>query len=284
MTWLTEIQSAVLAAGFVLAALVAILVLETVLPHFPRKGAWRSDHRVPNLMFTAVTLVLNLVGSAGLVVLLARQEALGLGLRHAFPAFAVAELVVSLVVLDLSFYAAHVSMHKLPAFWRFHRVHHADPQVDATTTLRQHPGETVIRFAFTAFFATLLGASPAAYATYRGAVAIGALLEHADVRVPRWLDETLAVVTTWPGFHKIHHSRDPRLTDSNYGNLLSVWDRLFGTRTRAPLGQPIEYGLAGLDDRRTQSISGLWSLPFRSGSQTPSSADLETERGALPMR
>ncbi len=283
MSWLAQIQSAAPMAGFVLAALAATLVLESVLPHFPRSGTWRSDHRMPNLVFTAVTLVLNLAGSAGLVVLLARQEALGLGLRHALPASPAAEVVISLVVLDLSFYVAHVSMHKLPAFWRFHRVHHADPQVDVTTTLRQHPGETVVRFAFTTVFATLLGTSPAAYASYRGAVAICGLLEHADVRAPRWLDETLSLVTTWPGYHKIHHGRDPRLTDSNYGNLLSVWDRLFGTRTRAPLGQPIDFGLAGFDDRRTQSIRGLWSLPFRSASQAESSFVSEAERGALPM-
>jgi sterol desaturase/sphingolipid hydroxylase (fatty acid hydroxylase superfamily) len=262
MGWLAEIRSGFPAVGLVVAALALISLLELVLPHFPR-NAWSTRRLTANLVLGAGTLALNLIGSAGLAVLLAWQAEVGVGLLRAFALPPAVELVIVLVVLDFSFYVAHVSMHATPLFWRYHRIHHADPHVDATTTLRQHPGESVIRLAYTTAFATLLGASPAAYATYRAAVALNALLEHADIRVPRRLDDALAIVTTWPGFHKLHHSRDPRFTDSNYGNLLSCWDRFFGTRAARPLGEPVAYGLAGLDDDATQSLRGLLALPRR---------------------
>jgi sterol desaturase/sphingolipid hydroxylase (fatty acid hydroxylase superfamily) len=144
-------------------------------------------------------------------------------------------------------------------------VHHADPAVDVTTTIRQHPGETLIRFAFTTAFACALGASPAAYAVYRTAVALNGLLEHANIRLPRRLDDALALVTTWPGFHKVHHARDAAFTDSNYGNLFSWWDRLFGTARPARLGERLATGLDGFDDDATQTTRGLLALPFRGG-------------------
>ena len=144
--------------------------------------------------------------------------------------------ITVVLVLDLSFYVAHVAMHKVPSFWRFHSVHHADPAVDVTTTIRQHPGEGVIRYAFMAAFAIPLGASPGAFAVYRVWSALNGLLEHANICVPPWLDSVLSLVTTWPNMHKVHHSREVQDTDTNYGNIVSLWDRLFFTFTPARHG------------------------------------------------
>jgi sterol desaturase/sphingolipid hydroxylase (fatty acid hydroxylase superfamily) len=80
----------------------------------------------------------------------------------------------------------------------------------------------------------------------------------------------LSLVFTWPDVHKVHHSRDARFTDTNYGNLVSWWDRLFGSFTPAHEGRNIAYGLAGLDDPATQTTSGLLALPFRRDEPTPS--------------
>jgi sterol desaturase/sphingolipid hydroxylase (fatty acid hydroxylase superfamily) len=92
---------------------------------------------------------------------------------------------------------------------------------------------------------------------------LNGLLEHANIRAPRWLDRLLALVTTWPHMHKIHHSRAPEQTDTNYGNLFSVWDRIFGTFTPTWKGTQIAYGLDGLDTPEVQSTRGLLALPFR---------------------
>ena len=111
--------------------------------------------------------------------------------------------------------------------------------------------------------AIAVGPSPAAFAVYRLASALNGLLEHANVRAPRWLDRVLSLVTTWPHMHKVHHSRLVAQTDSNYGNLLSIWDRVFGTYTPSSQGTTIVYGLDGYDDLTAQSTAGLLALPFR---------------------
>jgi len=168
---------------------------------------------------------------------------------------------VPVLFLDFSFYVAHVAMHAVPSFWRYHRVHHADPAVDVTTSIRQHPGESVIRYVFMAAFAFAIGPSPGAFAVYRVWSALNALLEHANIRVPVWVDRGLSLVTTWPYMHKVHHSRTPGETNTNYGNITSLFDRLFGTFTPSRRGMRIVYGLDGFDEAAMQTTAGLLAMP-----------------------
>src|SRR5262249_28384593 len=179
---------------------------------------------------------------------------------------------IMVLVLDFSFYVAHVAMHWLPRFWRYHRVHHSDPAVDVTTSIRQHPGETVIRYAFMGAFAVAIGATPGPFAVYRAWSALNGLVEHANVRVPPWLDDLLSLVTTWPNMHKIHHSRVANETDTNYGNIVSFWDRLFFTFTPARRGTDVVYGLDGFDDPALQTTTGLLAMPFRDPNASPTPA------------
>ncbi len=156
-------------------------------------------------------------------------------------------------------------------------MHHADPAVDVTTTIRQHPGEGVIRYVAMAACAIPLGAEPEAFAVYRAWAAINGLLEHANVRAPAGFDRILALVTTWPHMHKVHHSRRASETNTNYGNIFSLWDRLFATYTPSARGTDIVYGLDGFDDPAAQTTAGLLALPFRAtaeavGSSTPRAA------------
>ncbi len=248
--------------GAILAAMAAIAVLETAIPLHAR-GRWNRAHLGPNLALTFITFATNAVFGAALVAMLAWQQTSGLGLLRLFSLPPWLELVIVAGVLDFSFYVTHVSMHKVSSFWRFHRVHHSDPAVDVTTTVRQHPGESVIRYVSLAVFASALGASPGAFAVYRALVALNGLLEHANLRAPLWLDRLLSLVTTWPTLHKVHHSRVAAQTDSNYGNLLSIWDRLFSTFTPVHVGANVVYGLEGFDDPALQTTPGLLALPFR---------------------
>jgi sterol desaturase/sphingolipid hydroxylase (fatty acid hydroxylase superfamily) len=255
---------------YIVVAMAAVALLEVAIPLHSR-GGWNRAHLAPNLTLTLITFATNLVFNGALVMALARLEASGLGLLPALALPPLATLAIVIAALDFSFYVAHVSMHKVPGFWRFHSVHHADPAVDVTTSIRQHPGEGVIRYAFLAAFACALGAPPAAFGVYRTASALSALLEHANIRLPQRLDDWLSLVTTWPGVHKVHHSRDPRLTDTNYGNLFSCWDRLFSTFTPARVGATIAYGLAGLDTAAAQTTPALLALPFRKSGVRPRS-------------
>jgi sterol desaturase/sphingolipid hydroxylase (fatty acid hydroxylase superfamily) len=246
----------------IVAAMIAVAGIEAIIP-LRARGRWNRAHLGPNLALTAITFGTNAFFNIALLMTLVWLEGIGFGLlrRSSPPRWLEIGLVV--LILDLSFYVAHVAMHKIPGFWRFHSVHHSDPVVDVTTTIRQHPGEGVIRYAFLTVFAVALGASPAAFAVYRTAVALSGLLEHANVRLPGWLDRLLSRVVTWPTLHKVHHSRDPRYTDTNYGNIVCWWDRAFGTFTPARYGTAIDYGLDGHDDPDTQTTVGLLALPFR---------------------
>ena len=262
MTLAAPLQSGIATVAVILGVMALVALLETAIPLHAR-GRWNTDHLVPNLALTFTTFSTNLVFNTALVLVLAALQPSGFGLLHLLPLPPLIAAVIAVVALDFSFYVAHVAMHKVPAWWRFHSVHHSDPAVDVTTTIRQHPGESVIRYAFMGAFALALGPSPGAFAVYRVWSALNGLLEHANVRVPRRLDTALSLLVTTPNMHKVHHSRRADETDSNYGNIVSIFDRLFGTFTPSKRGVRISYGLDGHDDPATQSTLGLLALPFR---------------------
>ncbi len=248
--------------GTILAAMAALALVETLVPLHAR-GRWNRAHLGPNLALSFLTFGTNLFLNAALLALVIWLESNDFGLLRwlSVPPFGAA--LIAVAALDFSFYAAHVSWHKLPSLWRFHAVHHSDPAVDVTTTIRQHPVESLLRYAAMGAMALAIGPSATAFVVYRAASALNGLLEHANVRAPRWLDGLLSLVTTWPHMHKVHHSRVPEQTDSNYGNLFSFWDRLFGSYTPSHLGTNIAYGLDGFDRPTLQTTTALLALPFR---------------------
>jgi sterol desaturase/sphingolipid hydroxylase (fatty acid hydroxylase superfamily) len=253
--------------GAILATMAGVAALESAIPLHAR-GRWSRAHLVPNLALTFLTIATNAFLNAALLAGVLWLDASGGGLLRAFALPPLVAGAIAVVVLDFSFYVAHVAMHELPGFWRFHCVHHSDPAVDVTTTIRQHPGESLIRYAFLGAFALALGPSPGALAVYRVASALNGLLEHANLRLPLRLDRALSLVTTWPYLHKIHHSRVAAQTDTNYGNLFSIFDRLFATYTPSAQGVNVDYGLAGFDEPATQTTVGLLAVPFRLDSAT----------------
>jgi sterol desaturase/sphingolipid hydroxylase (fatty acid hydroxylase superfamily) len=249
-------------AGAILAAMALVALVESAVPLHARGRAGRA-HLGPNLALTLLTFATNLVMNAALLGALMALEARGVGLLPALGLPPLASGALAVLALDLSYYALHVAMHKLPVFWRFHRVHHSDPAVDVTTTVRQHPGESLLRYAALAASAVTLGVSPGAFAVYRAWSALWGLLEHANVRMPRALDRALSLAVSTPDMHKVHHSRLPVETDTNYGTLFSLFDRAFRTFTPSARGPSVACGLDGFDDPATQTTAGLLRLPFR---------------------
>jgi sterol desaturase/sphingolipid hydroxylase (fatty acid hydroxylase superfamily) len=223
----------------VLAAMAVAALVEAAIPL--RDPARERARVATNLGLCLLALALYAVLGAALVLVLAR-----LGPSDT-------PLLVAVLALDLSAWTAHVAMHRIPLLWRVHRVHHTDRAVDVTTALRQHPGEGLIRFSFQAATALAIGASPAAYAVYRSASAFMALFEHANIRLPLWLDGGLSLAITSPNLHKVHHSRELPFSDTNYGNILSLWDRLARTFTPARFGARVVYGLSSTEDPANRS-------------------------------
>jgi sterol desaturase/sphingolipid hydroxylase (fatty acid hydroxylase superfamily) len=255
-----EIGTFVNSVAFLVVAMALLAVVETVVPFF-RKD-WRRRHAAPNLSLTALSLAVNFTFNAAAVV------AAGLFSPHrdapssgsAIPS--IGNVLLAFVVLDASTYLCHRSMHWLPFMWKVHRVHHSDPLVDVTTALRLHPIETAWRFLFILVPAALFGLSPGAVAAYRAASAFMALFEHMNAKLWQPLDTVLSFVVGTPNMHKLHHSRRAAETDTNYGNILSLFDRLFGTFTPSVRAESVDCGLEGYDTAESQELGALLRLPF----------------------
>ena len=141
-------------------------------------------------------------------------------------------------------------------------MHHSDDFVDVTTTYRTHPVETVWRFLFAIIPVWMLGIPAAAVVIQRLLQASNGVIEHSNVRLWAPVDRVLSLFWVTPNVHKIHHSRQLSETNSNYGNILTVYDRLLGTYTPSERADAVVYGLDDVDLASSGSFPGLLSMPF----------------------
>ena len=188
------------------------------------------EHARTNLVLLAFVMLINAVfglATAGVFVWLDHSE---FGLLHllSFPLWA--DLILSFLVLDLiAQYGAHYALHKVPALWRLHIVHHSDTHVDVTTGTRHHPLDFLFRELAALIAVVLLGMPLAFYLLYRVVTVFFTYWTHANLRLPPKLDKLIGFVFVTPGMHKVHHHHTMPHTDTNFGNMFSIWDRLFGT-------------------------------------------------------
>jgi sterol desaturase/sphingolipid hydroxylase (fatty acid hydroxylase superfamily) len=247
----------------VLAVMAAVAVLEAAVPLFARP-ATPSGRRRANLAMTLNTfsfafLLTSAVAAAAVVLPLASP---GLMASAGWPA--AVQLVLGVVAADFAFgYVAHRTMHVWPAMWRFHRVHHSDAFVDVTTSFRTHPVEIAWRHLWLFAAVWLLGIPAAAVLAFRSLSAVNGILEHANIRVPPVVDTALSWVWVTPQMHKVHHSRDRAETDTNYGNLLSLHDRLFGTFVPTERALSVRYGLEDVAPTESPSFGAMLAMPWR---------------------
>ena len=224
---------------------------------------WR--HALVNFFFTATTIVVNF-GLAFLLLLASEwSTSRELGVLFLTPGLPLlVQTLIGLLLLDLiSAWLPHWVQHKTPLLWKLHLIHHSDTHVDTTTANRHHPGESVVRFAFTAFAVVVIGTPLWMVFLYQALSVVLSQFNHANLSLPVALDRAMSWVIVSPDMHKVHHHYVLPYTDSNYGNIFSVWDRLFGTfRTldRAAL-------VYGIDTHRApdehEGIGALLSMPFR---------------------
>jgi sterol desaturase/sphingolipid hydroxylase (fatty acid hydroxylase superfamily) len=247
----------------IVAVMTLASVLETAVPQFVGR-TWTRGRRAANLGLTAVMFLMNwsLASAVALAALALSARPARLMADLGLPVFA--QVAISVVLLDFSTgYVAHRLMHMWPAMWRFHRIHHSDEFVDVTTTYRTHPVESVWRFVFAVGPVWALGIPASAVVIQRLLQATNGVLEHANIRLWPPLDRVLSLVWVAPNVHKIHHSRELTETNSNYGNVLSIYDRLLGTFTSTERAPSVIYGLHDVDPARVASFPGLLVMPFR---------------------
>ena len=257
-------------------------LIETVVPMFVA-GSWKHARRAANLWLTTTVFLLNwLLASVAAVAALTLRPA-GLMARLQWPMWL--QVATGIVVLDFSVgYFSHRTMHMWPAMWRFHQVHHSDEFVDVTTTYRTHPVETVWRFLFAIVPVWILGLPAQAVVIQRLLQATNGVIEHANIRLWPPLDRVLSLVWVTPNVHKIHHSREVSETNSNYANLLTLYDRLLGTYTPAERAHSVVYGLHDAEPLATGSYPNLLALPFRPADRTADNPDTKVRIEATAGR
>jgi sterol desaturase/sphingolipid hydroxylase (fatty acid hydroxylase superfamily) len=145
--------------------------------------------------------------------------------------------------------------------WKFHIIHHADTQVDTTTANRHHPGESVFRAIFTILGVLICGAPIWLVMLYQSLSAAFSQFNHANIRLPKQLDNAISWFIVSPDMHKIHHHFERPQTDTNFGNIFSIWDRLFGTFDQTPV-EKITYGLDVIDNLRDTDLAYQIQIPF----------------------
>lgn len=246
-------------AGILFLAFFVLYGLEFFFPLVRRK----SRHLASNILSAGVLSLINLSFASITFITAAVVEQNKLGVFQHVSASAAIQILVSIIFFDFwAGYLVHFLLHRFGWLWQLHSVHHSDDLVDVTTTFRQHPGESIIRIVFHLSGIVILGIPVWILLIYLTLSTIHAQLEHANIKLPAKADRVLQYVFVTPNMHKIHHSRYQHETDSNYSNILSIWDRLFRTfRVRRDY-QSIDYGLDYLENGRHYSFFELIKLPF----------------------
>jgi sterol desaturase/sphingolipid hydroxylase (fatty acid hydroxylase superfamily) len=252
-------------AGAFAAVFVAMVLWEVLAPRraltAPKALRWLNNLAVLVLGAALSRLVAPaaVVGAA----IVAEREAWGLfNLVAVPPMLAVA---ASILLLDLTVWGQHLAMHKVPALWRLHRMHHADVDIDVTTGLRFHPLEILLSLAIKCAAAVALGAPPIAVLVFEVLLNATSIFNHANARLPPALDRALRTVLVTPDMHRVHHSWERVETDSNYGFNLPWWDRLFGTYRAQPAQghERMTIGLHEFRGRRELWIDRMLLQPAR---------------------
>ncbi|MBA3911241.1 MAG: fatty acid hydroxylase [Rhodobacter sp.] len=229
----------------------------------PRSHRWATNLAlvvIDTLTVRAMALALPILAVAAAVD--AGQLGLGLFNRVEWPGWL--ELILAILIFDLAIWLQHLITHKVPLFWRFHRVHHADRDFDVTTALRFHPVEIAASALLKVGLVYLIGPSAIAVIAFEVLLNATAMFNHANLRLPLGLDRVVRLVLVTPDMHRVHHSVHRAEHDSNYGFSLSVWDRIFRTYVPQPAAghDAMTVGLEWQDDRPMKLGWALW-LPFR---------------------
>ena len=243
---------------------VLIALLETMQPRralrFGRLRRWTTS-LILFVCNRATVLLLAWIIAVPAAAFWAETKGIGLFNQIALPLWA--EWLSAFLLLDFAMWLQHRLTHKVPLLWRFHKVHHADPDFDLTTGIRFHPMEMLLSAVIKLAAVAALGAPAAAVLIFEVLLNATAMFNHANVALPATVEPWVRKVLVTPDMHRIHHSVLEAERNSNYGFCLSIWDRLLGTNTAAPRGT-LDIGLADRRDPAMNStLDGVLRMPFR---------------------
>ena len=244
--------------------LAAMALLEVLMPRralsSPRWHRWATNL----LMSAGGTMLLRIAVPLLAVGVALEAERAGFGIFNWLETPYPIAVILSFLALDLTVYAQHVLFHHVPLFWRMHRVHHADTDIDVTTGIRFHPLEILASMGIKMGVVALLGAPAAAVILFEVVLNATAMFNHANIKLPPGVDRLLRLVIVTPDMHRVHHSVLPDEHNRNFGFNLSLWDRLFSTYRAQPREghEKMRIGLADYPAPQPQYLGwSLW-LPF----------------------
>jgi sterol desaturase/sphingolipid hydroxylase (fatty acid hydroxylase superfamily) len=250
---------------FIVGSMVILWMIEGAIPLLPlkyKKNKFR--HAGVNLFFTVIHIVIHSV--FGIIIVLisdwaARNQ---FGLVYWSNATIVWTIVISALMLDFfGGWLCHIIEHKVPLFWRMHIIHHSDNNVDVTTGLRHHPLESIWRGLFFIIAIVICGAPIYAVMIYQTLITVFTGVTHANISLPKKVDSVMSYILVSPNMHKVHHHWKQPFTDSNYGAVFSIWDRMFGTFEKLD-PKDLRYGLDQYyPNEKDEDLMALLKKPFQ---------------------
>ena len=239
-------------------------LIENAFPLFKFKYN-KFNHAGINIFFTLTTVIVNFAMAFILLFTadLATQQ--NFGILQWLPTMNIwLYTIVGLLLLDLiGAYLVHLIEHKVKFLWRFHLIHHTDTWIDTTSANRHHPGESIIRFIFTVIGVLIVGSPMWMVFLYQSLSVVFSQFNHANIPLPKKIDKLLSYFIISPDMHKVHHHYKLPYTDSNYGNIFSIWDRLFGTFSYLDR-EKIIYGVdTHMKPEENNQLVNLLKIPFQ---------------------
>jgi sterol desaturase/sphingolipid hydroxylase (fatty acid hydroxylase superfamily) len=238
-------------------------VLEGVYPLF-NHGYKKWSHAKTNFTLLLYTMLINIIFGIVTLGVFDWMKTDRIGLLYLFHLPAWANLLIAIMWLDLvAQYFIHYLLHKTPWMWKFHTIHHNDTYLDSTSGTRHHPVDFIFRELFALIACIIIGAPVSYYFFYRFVTIFNTYLSHSNFYTPHWVDKTIGLIFITPNMHKFHHHYQLPWTDTNYGNIFSFWDRIFGTLV-VDDPKKVRYGLDTLVDKedKVQSVRFQLKLPF----------------------
>ncbi|MFT4735217.1 MAG: sterol desaturase/sphingolipid hydroxylase (fatty acid hydroxylase superfamily) [Algoriphagus sp.] len=238
-------------------------MIESIVPLFDFKYK-KVKHAWINIFFTITTILVNFPLAYFLVVSSDWAIANNIGIINWLPAMPIwVYTIIGLMLLDLiGAYFIHWLEHKVKWMWMFHLIHHSDLNIDTTSANRHHPGESVFRFVFTTIAVVITGAPMWMVFMYQFFSVLLSQFNHANIALPKFLDNAISWIIITPDMHHVHHHFTQPYTDSNYGNIFSIWDRIFGTYMKLERSK-LTYGIdTYMNPAENENIGTLLKIPF----------------------